>query len=116
MEALLLDERLSHEAVAEGIYELLPRLGPEAQEMAAAHVINLGGEAARRQWMKDLASNLLPPAAASLFFHQLLNEPPEESLPVLRSIASTPSHPFARESAELLEMMEPPAEEPSLLR
>lgn len=102
---ILLDERYDMPATAARLLQLLPRLQPEQQEEAAHHIANLTDDPDAGEWSRKLAADDLPPAAAEVFFNDLLNRSDEFKYPTLAAIADQPDHSLHEDSVEILEIL-----------
>ncbi len=102
---IIADPGLDFPGAVAKLLALLPSLDEARQQEAAQHIANLSDDTTAARWAAMLVANQLPPAAATVLFHNLLNRPHDLIMPMLSTIADQSGHPQNQASIEILETL-----------
>ncbi|MDX2080413.1 MAG: hypothetical protein SFU53_06480 [Terrimicrobiaceae bacterium] len=107
---LLVDPSLTHGQIVGRLLELIPTFSEDDQANAAQHVANLSDDETTGLWIPKIVDRSLPEPAARVLVADLYNRSHDLLLPLLATLADDPRSPFAKESAETLEVLIGPRE------
>jgi hypothetical protein len=102
---IIANPNLDFPSAVNNLLQILPGLGGEDQAEAAQHAANLSDDQSAARWTAMLVANQIPPAAAEVFFNDLLNRPHELTMPALAAMADQSYHPLHESSIEILEVL-----------
>ena len=89
---------------ANQLLELMEKVGPDAQEEIAGHVVNLIDDKDFHKAAKYLTNAEVPEAISSVFMNDLYNRDEVMKMPLLLAVARNDNHPLREEAKDLLEL------------